>query len=279
MGIGYAGDPRKIFIAGDRGVSDFIKELFGLEGRVAAVTGGGGYLCGEMSRGLAKAGCDVAVIDLRQEKADVVAEEIVKLSGRKAIGIGVDAANKEAMQTALDQISNVLGPVDILINGAGINAPTPFLDISLDEFHAVMDSQITSTLIGCQVFGEHMLARGKGAIINISSASAGPPLSKAFTYSVAKAGIKNLTQNLGREWARQGVRVNAIRPGFFPTEWNRKNFITPEREAAILGHTPMARYGEVEELVGGIIYLASDASSFVTGSELTVDGGFSAMTV
>ena len=279
MGIGYAGDPRKIFIAGDRGVSDFITGLFGLEGRVAAVTGGGGYLCGEMSRGLAKAGCDVAVIDLRQEKADVVAEDIVKLYGRKAIGIGVDAANKKAMQTALDQIIDALGPVDILINGAGINAPTPFLDISLDEFHAVMDSQITSTLIGCQVFGEHMLARGKGTIINISSASAGPPLSKAFTYSVAKAGIKNLTQNLGREWATQGVRVNAIRPGFFPTEWNRKNFITPEREAAILGHTPMARYGEVEELVGGVIYLASDASSFVTGSELTVDGGFSAMTV
>ena len=279
MGIGYAGDPRKIYIAGDRGVRDFISGLFGLEGRVAAVTGGGGYLCGEMSRGLAKAGCDVAVIDLRQEKADVVAEDIVKLSGRKAIGIGVDAANKEAMQTATYQISDALGPVDILINGAGINAPTPFLDISLDEFHAVMDSQITSTLIACQVFGAHMLARGKGAIINISSASAGPPLSKAFTYSVAKAGIKNLTQNLGREWATQGVRVNAIRPGFFPTEWNRKNFITPEREAAILGHTPMARYGEVEELVGGVIYLASDASSFVTGSELTVDGGFSAMTV
>ena len=279
MGIGYAGDAQKSFIAGDRGVSDFITELFRLEGRVVAVTGGGGYLCREMSRGLAKAGCDVAVIDLRQEKADVVAEDIGKLSGRKAIGIGVDAANKEAMQTALDQISDALGPIDILINGAGINAPTPFLDISLDEFHAVMDSQMTSTLIGCQVFGKHMLARGKGVIINISSASAGPPLSKAFTYSVAKAGIKNLTQNLGREWATQGVRVNAIRPGFFPTEWNRKNFITPEREAAILGHTPMARYGEVEELVGGVIYLASDASSFVTGSELTVDGGFSAMTV
>ena len=279
MGIGYAGDPRKILIAGDHGVSDFITGLFGLGGRVAAVTGGGGYLCGEMSRGLAKAGCDVAVIDLRQEKAVVVAEDIGKLSGRKAIGIGVDAANKEAMQTALDQISDAFGPVDILINGAGINAPTPFLDISLDEFYAVMDSQITSTLIGCQVFGEHMLAKGKGAIINISSASAGPPLSKAFAYSVAKAGIKNLTQNLGREWATQGVRVNAIRPGFFPTEWNRKNFITPGREAAILGHTPMARYGEVEELVGGVIYLASDASSFVTGSELTVDGGFSAMTV
>ena len=166
-----------------------------------------------------------------------------------------------------------------MINGAGINAPTPFLDIEIDEFQAVMNSQITSTLFGCQVFGEYMLAQGKGSIINISSASAGPPLSKAFAYSIAKAGIKNLTQNLGREWGTQGVRVNAVRPGFFPTEWNQKNFITPDREAAILGHTPMNRYGEVSELVGGVIYLASDASSFVTGSELTVDGGFSCMTV
>lgn len=260
-------------------MNDFVADLFGLEGKVAAVTGGGGYLCGEMSRGLAKAGCDVAVIDLREEKADAVAKEIIKISGQRAVYAGVDATDKPAMQATLEHISKTLGPVDILINGAGINAPTPFLDITLDEFHTVLNSQITSTLIGCQVFGAHMLANGKGSIINISSASAGPPLSKAFTYSVAKAGIKNLTQNLGREWATQGVRVNAVRPGFFPTEWNRTNFITPEREGAILGHTPMARYGEVDELVGGVIYLASDASSFVTGSELTIDGGFSAMTV
>ena len=122
-----------------------------------------------------------------------------------------------------------------------------------------------------------MLGRGR-VIINISSASAGPPLSKVC-YSIAKAGILNLTQNLVREWGTMGVRVNAIRPGFFPTEWNQKNFITKDRELAILGHTPMARYGETAELVGGVIYLASDAASFVTGSELTVDGGFSCMTI
>ena len=118
-----------------------------------------------------------------------------------------------------------------------------------------------------------------GSIINISSASADPALSKAFAYSAAKAGIKNLTQNLGREWGKSGVRVNAIRPGFFPTEWNRKNFITPDREKAILNHTPMGRFGNTEELIGAAIYLASSASSFVTGSELVVDGGFSAMTI
>lgn len=260
-------------------MDNFVTKLFGLEGKIAAVTGGGGYLCGEISRGLAKAGCDVAVIDIRQEKADAIVQDITKVTDQRAFGFGANAANKNAMQEVLEQIVEKLGPVEILVNGAGINAPTPFLEITLEEFHAVMESQITSSLIGSQVFGAHMLENGKGSIINISSASAGPPLSKAFVYSVAKAGIKNLTQNLGREWASKGVRVNALRPGFFPTEWNRKNFITPDREAAILGHTPMARYGQVEELVGGVIYLACDASSFVTGSELTIDGGFSAMTV
>ena len=259
-------------------MTSFVENLFALKGKVAAVTGGGGYLCGEMARGLAQAGCKLAVMDIRLEKADTVAQEIIALGG-EALGVEVDASDKDSFKSGLAQTIDAFGGADILINGAGINAPTPFLDIEIDEFQAVMNSQITSTLLGCQVFGEYMLAQGKGSIINISSASAGPPLSKAFTYSVAKAGIKNLTQNLGREWGTQGVRVNAVRPGFFPTEWNQKNFITPDREAAILGHTLMNRYGEVSELVGGVIYLASDASSFVTGSELTVDGGFSCMTI
>ncbi len=260
-------------------MTSFIENLFDLKGRVAAVTGGGGYLCGEMARGLAKAGCKIVVMDLRAEKAKAVAEEICKNYDGEAIGIEIDATNKSAFKDGLNATLDVFGEADILINGAGINAPTPFLDIQLEEFHAVINSQIISTLLGCQVFGQHMLARGKGSIINISSASAGPPLSKAFAYSVAKAGILNLTQNLGREWGTQGVRVNAIRPGFFPTEWNRKNFITKEREASILNHTPMGRYGKVDELVGAVIYLASDAAAFVTGSELTVDGGYSCMTI
>ena len=124
-----------------------------------------------------------------------------------------------------------------------------------------------------------MLKNGKGSIINISSASAGPPLSKAFTYSVAKAGIKNLTQNLAREWGTKGVRVNAIRPGFFPTDWNLKNFIDDRRKKEILGHTPMNRFGNPDELTGAILWLSSDAAGFVTGSEVSVDGGFSCMTI
>src|SRR5438445_667361 len=127
--------------------------------------------------------------------------------------------------------------------------------------------------------GGHLVKQRSGSIINISSASAGPPLSKAFTYSVAKAGIKNLTQNLAREWGTQGVRVNALRPGFFPTEWSMKNFITADREAAIHGHTAMRRYGHASELVGAVIWLFSGAAGFVTGAEIAVDGGFSAITI
>lgn len=260
-------------------MAGYVEKMFGLDGKVAVVTGGGGHVCGEMARGLGKAGCAVAVLDLRLEKADAVADEITELSGRKSIGLAVDMAKKDQIEKTCDQVVSELGPVDIVVNGAGINSPVPYFDITLDDWNAVFDSQMTSTFLGCQVFGKHMVERKCGSIINISSASAGPPLSKAFAYSAAKAGIKNLTQNLGREWATAGVRVNAIRPGFFPTEWNRKNFITPEREAAILGHTPMGRYGDVSELVGALIWLASDASSFVTGAEIAVDGGYSCMTV
>ena len=124
-----------------------------------------------------------------------------------------------------------------------------------------------------------MVRNKSGCIINISSASAGPPLSKAFTYSASKAAIKNLTQNLAREWGTMGVRVNAIRPGFFPTKWNLENFIDENRKKAILGHTPMKRFGSPNELTGAILWLASDASSFVTGSEICVDGGYSCMTI
>lgn len=256
----------------------YLDELFGIGGRVAVLTGAGGHLIGEMARSLGSAGCKVAVLDLRPEKAETVAAQIVEAGGT-AIGMGCDATRKEQLEQCLAQTTEAFGPVSIAVNGAGINAPTPFLDIALEDWQRVMDSQITATFLGCQVFGSHMLAQGGGSIVNISSASAGPPLSKAFAYSVAKAGIVNLTQNLAREWATQGVRVNAIRPGFFPTEWNRKNFITPEREAAIIGHTPMRRYGEVSELTGALIWLVSGASSFVTGAEIAIDGGYSAMTI
>lgn len=260
-------------------MSSYLEEMFGLKGKVAAVTGAGGHVCGEMVRGLARAGCVVAVLDLRIEKAEAVEQQLRGEGITEVMSFAIDVTRKEDHQRALDAVLARFGRIDVFINGAGTNGPTPFLDIGLEEWHSILDSQLTGTFLGCQVFGGQMVRQGKGSIINISSASAGPPLSKAFTYSIAKAGIVNLTQNLGREWAKAGVRVNAIRPGFFPTEWNRKNFITPEREAAILGHTPMGRFGETRELLGATLWLASEASGFVTGAEIAVDGGFSCMTV
>jgi NAD(P)-dependent dehydrogenase (short-subunit alcohol dehydrogenase family) len=260
-------------------MNTYLNQLFNLEGKVAVVIGGGGHLCSAMARGFAHAGCAVAVLDLRLEKAKTVEDELRAAGFDRVMSFAIDVAKKQEHITALVQVLSVLGQVDILVNGAGINGPTPFLELTLEEWYSILDSQITGTFLGCQVFGGYMVERGRGSIINISSASAGPALSKAFTYSVAKAGIKNLTENLGREWGKKGVRVNALRPGFFPTVWNRKNFITPEREAAILGHTPMGRYGEPVELLGAVLWLASDASNFVTGSEIAVDGGFSCMTI
>lgn len=260
-------------------MNTYLNQLFNLEGKVAAVTGAGGHLCSEMARGFARAGCAVAVLDLRLEKAKAVEAELRAEGFDKVMSLAIDVAKKEEHIAALNAIVSQFGHLDILVNGAGTNGPTPFLELELDEWYAILDSQLTGTFLGCQVFGGYMVKRGQGSIINISSASAGPPLSKAFTYSIAKAGILNLTQNLGREWGTQGVRVNALRPGFLPTDWNRKNFITPAREAAILGHTPMARFGAPVELLGATLWLASDAASFVTGAEIAVDGGFSCMTI
>lgn len=256
----------------------YTEEIFDINGKVAVVTGAGGYLCSEMAIGLSKAGVKIAVLDLRFEKAKYVADNITSIGG-EAIPLAIDVRDKKNHIESLNIILNTFGTVDILINGAGTNCSTPFLKLSLDEWNEVMDSQIKGTFLGCQVFGEYMVEQKSGSIINISSASAGPPLSKAFPYSVAKAGIKNLTQNLAREWAEKGVRVNAIRPGFLPTEWNQKNFITKERENSILKHTPMNRYGNPKELIGATIWLSSNASSFVTGAEIAIDGGFSCMTI
>ena len=260
-------------------MNSYLNDLFALEDKVAVVIGAGGHLCGEMARGFARAGCKVAVLDLRLEKAKAVEGELKKAGFENVISVAIDVGKKQDHVDALQEVLAAFGQVDILVNGAGINGPTPFFELTLKEWYAILDSQVTGTFLGCQVFGEYMVNRGRGSIINLSSASAGPPLSKAITYSVAKAGIKNLTQNLGREWGAKGVRVNALRPGFFPTEWNRKNFITPEREISILGHTPMERFGEPSELIGATLWLASDASGFVTGAEIAIDGGFSCMTI
>jgi NAD(P)-dependent dehydrogenase (short-subunit alcohol dehydrogenase family) len=258
--------------------TEYLDQLFGLEGRVAVLTGGGGHIAGELARGLSRAGAVVWILDIRPEKAEAIAAAI-RAEGRDAFALAMDVSNKEAWQEALETILGESEKVDILVNGAGRNAPTPPLEVAQEEWRQIFAVNLEGTFFGCQVVGEAMLERGRGSIINISSASADPPLSKAFAYSASKAAVRNLTQNLAREWAPRGVRVNALRPGFFPTAWSREHFITKDRERALLGHTPMGRFGEPSELVGCVIWLSSDASRFVTGAEIAVDGGFSAMTV
>lgn len=249
-----------------------------MTGKVAAVIGGGGHLCSEMALALAGAGVRTMVLDRNLDAARATVHRIADGGGTGEAAM-VDVVDRGSHERALRATLDRFGQVDILINGAGINAPTPVFEITLEEWNAIIATHVTGTFLACQVFGRYMVDRRAGSIINISSASAGPPLSKAFAYSVAKAGVKNLTQNLAREWATYGVRVNALRPGFFPTAWSMQHFITPEREQAILHHTPMRRYGQPGELVGAVLWLASDAASFVTGAEITVDGGFSAMTI
>jgi NAD(P)-dependent dehydrogenase (short-subunit alcohol dehydrogenase family) len=252
--------------------------LFSLNGQVAAVIGGGGVLAGAMATGLAEAGADIAILDVFLEAAEARAAAIRAL-GRKAIAVKVDATKKEDLELALARMQAELGGVSILLNAAGVNSGTPFFEISEAEWQRIIDIDLKSVFLACQVFGKAMVEAKSGSIINISSASSGPPLSKVFTYGVSKGGVNQITQFLAREFAPHNVRVNAIIPGFFPAEQNRK-LLTPERTASIMNHTPMGRYGEAEELVGACVYLASPkAASFVTGSFLRVDGGFLAMTI
>lgn len=258
----------------------YVNDLFSLDGKVAVAIGAGGVLAGAMAEALGAAGARVAVLDLNGEAADHRAAVIRDSSGVEALGMAVDATSEEDLRKSLGQVLSLWGRVDILLNAPGINSGTPFFEITEAEWEKIVSVNLTSMFLACQVFGREMVERGEGgSVINISSASSGPPLSKVFTYSITKAGVNNLTQFLAREWAPQRVRVNAIAPGFFPAEQNRK-LLTEERTAAIMAHTPMNRFGEAEELAGATVWLASDrASGFVTGAVVRVDGGFTAMTI
>ena len=257
----------------------YVEELFSLKGKTAVVIGGGGVLGGAMAEGLAKAGADVAILDINLENAQKKADVIAEL-GVSSMALLVDVSQKPDIQSACDAIVKAWGKVDILINAPGINSATPFFDITEEEWQCILDVNLKSMFLACQVFGKMMVEqRVVGSIINISSASSGLPLSRVFTYSITKAGVNNLTQNLAREWAPHRILVNALAPGFFPAEQNRK-ILSKERVQDIFRHTPMARFGDPEELVGAVVWLASDkASSFVTGAIIRVDGGFTAVTI
>ncbi len=270
-----------------------------LNGKVAAVTGGGGVLCSEFSKALAQCGAKVAVLDLKKEAADAVAQEI-ESNGGNAIGVACNVLDKKSLSEAKKTVNEKLGTVDILINGAGGNNPKgtttkdyfdksdlnkedvkTFFDLDEDGVRFVFDLNFTGTLLTTQVFAPDMIDRD-GVIINVSSMNAFTPLTRIPAYSGAKAAISNFTQWLAVHFSKSKIRVNAIAPGFFLTEQNKALLLDSEgkytaRSEKILSQTPMDRFGDKSELIGALLFLTSnEAAGFVNGVILPVDGGFSA---
>ncbi len=268
-----------------------MNELFNVKDKVVAVTGGGGILCGTMARALAAEGARVAVLDLFEAAATKVAEEI-KVQGGTAIAVACNVLDKAAIEQARDTVVAAFGRVDTLVNGAGGNkkeaTTSPqmsFFDLPTEAVRFVFDLNFLGTLLPAQVFGKLMAEQKAGNILNISSMNAIRPLTKIPAYSAAKAAVSNFTQWLAVHMCQNyspEIRVNAIAPGFFLTEQNRflltdekTGSLTPRGET-VVSHTPMGRFGSPDELLGAMFWLLSDASKFVTGVTIPVDGGFSA---
>lgn len=258
----------------------YIEDLFSLEGKVAIVIGGSGVLGGEMSYALSQAGAKTAVFYSGNKEGAEEQAKRIEDGGGDAMICQADARSEDSLKDAISSVKKKWGRIDILVNAPGINSTTPVMDITEEEWNKILDINLKGVFLASRIVGEIMIEQGQGgSIINISSASSDIPLSKVFTYSISKAGMNNMTRFLAREWAPHNVRVNAIKPGFFPAEQNR-DILTEERTNSIFNHTPMNRFGEAEELSGAVVWLASQkASSFVTGSMVTVDGGFTATTI
>lgn len=254
-------------------------DLFSLQGQTAVVIGGTGELCGAIAEGFAAAGAEVVLVGRDPAKADKRLEAIHAAGGRGYF-VAADAARKADLEALLAQVIERSGGCQILVNGAGVNSATPFLDISEDEYDRIMAINTKGVFLACQVFGRYFVDKQVPAsILNLGSMSGLLPLSRVFTYSMSKGAVHNLSKNLAREWAPLGIRVNTLVPGFFPAEQNRK-VLTPDRVAKIMGHTPMNRFGNAGELVGAALLLAANgAGSFITGHEMVVDGGYSSMTI
>jgi NAD(P)-dependent dehydrogenase (short-subunit alcohol dehydrogenase family) len=247
--------------------------IFSLEGKTAVVIGGTSGIGRALSLGLADAGADVIASSRRQGQVDEIATEIER-RGRKTLGLCSDVRQRATLQELLAALLQRFGKVDILVNCAGIIKRMPTLTMPEEEWADILDVNLTGTLRACQIFGEHMLERGYGRILNIASLNSFVALNEVAAYAASKAGVVSLTRSLAVEWSRKGVTVNAIVPGVFRTALNAELLDNTPRGNELLMRTPMGRFGRTEELVGAAVYLSSDAASFVTGQTLVVDGGF-----
>jgi NAD(P)-dependent dehydrogenase (short-subunit alcohol dehydrogenase family) len=271
--------------------SALINTYYDFSGRTMAITGGGGVLCSEMALALAACGAKMAILDRDAGLAQKVVDRIAAQGGT-ALAVQCDVLSPERMEEAKKQVNEAFGPVDTLINGAGGNNPKattnptqPFFSLPPEALRFVFDLNIVGTILPSQVFGRSMAEVKRGVILNISSMNSFRPLTRIAAYSAAKAGVSNFTQWLAVHMAQEyspDIRVNALAPGFFQTEQNRflltdqATGALTERGKKIIDHTPMARFGTPQDLLGTVLWLLSPASAFVTGTVVPVDGGFSA---